>query len=106
MELEKELEAAHSKNSRLKAENAALEQSVKELQSRLTDKQLSQSADEARGGLYSSSPSKAAHGLQLDASTVENALKRGEREKHLELMVGFCTDIKLIVNLNLCCVSV
>ena len=79
-------------NSRLKAENASLEQSVKELQSRLTDKQLSQSADEARGGLYSSSPSKAAHGLQLDASTVENALKRGEREKHLELMVRFCVD--------------
>jgi hypothetical protein len=83
VELERELEAAHAKTSKLRAENQALQKSIVELQSRLTDQEL-------RGdGNGSSSPHKQAHGAQtLDASTVESALRRGEREKQLELMVS------------------
>lgn len=88
VELEKELDEAHKKYTKLKQDKHLLEQSVHELQSRLTGNLSSQLSSNIGNNTLGGSGGK----VLFDASSVESALRRGEREKQLELLVSLAWD--------------
>lgn len=85
MELERELDEAHRKYAKLKQEKHLLEQSVHELQTRLTGNLTNQMSSSIGSNMLGGAGGGGK--VLFDASSVESALRRGEREKQLELLV-------------------
>ena len=93
-ELENELEECYKNVHRLKQDKSLLELSVQELQSQLTKLGSSRTQDlsSSQKGLNdifsrNKTPVKGSMGIQASQSSIEDALKLGEREKKLELML-------------------
>ena len=81
-DLEKQLEKAHSDLVAMKHEKNTLNMSIKELQDRLTRKETEGPAKSSLSNI----------------GTVEEAMRRGEREKDLEKQVGY-----LFLNMRMTC---
>lgn len=88
--LEKELDDAHDKLSKLRLDKAALEESVKELQMKLLEAETASPVHSPMrtselGEFFSPSPGRGA--ALLDPNSIEASVRRGEREKQLEMLL-------------------